>query len=61
MTLEQVKELEGQIITVEQSEVLEESDHIESWENCGMSGVYPSCLWYVYNLTDGEELNVYIK
>ena len=59
MTMQQILELEGKAVTLEQLEAIEESADVEKVENFGISGVYPHMNWYLISLIDGQQLYVY--
>lgn len=53
--------MNGEIITDEQYEAIEESEFVEEIEDCGMSGYYTSAHWYCVHLVDGDNVDVYCK
>ena len=59
MTKQQILELEGKAVTLDQMEAIEESVDVEKVENLGRSGVYPHMNWYLISLRDGLQLYVY--
>ena len=60
-TLEDIKELDGEIVNEKDLEILWELDLVEQCEGCGESGRYPGHNWYVFRLIDGTEVNVYTE
>jgi len=61
MTREQIELLNGQIVTEEQFEEIEQHEEVARIENNGGSGRYPSCTWHTVYFTDGEEIDIYYK
>lgn len=59
MTKQQILELDGKAVTLDQLESIEESADVEKVENLGRSRVYPHMNWYLISLRDGLELSVY--
>ena len=61
LEMKEIKAMNGEIITDEQYEALEESEFVEEIEDCGMSGYYTSAHWYCVHLVDGDNIDVYCK
>lgn len=61
LEMKEIKAMNGEIITDEQYEALEESEFVEEIEDCGMSGYYTSVHWYCVHLVDGDNIDVYCK
>lgn len=61
LTLNEIKELNKEIISLNQLEEIEESDHVTFTECLGQSGVYTYCAWYSIELEDDTDIDVYIK
>lgn len=59
--MKEIKAMNGEIITDEQYEAIEESEFVEEIEDCGMSGYYTSAHWYCVHLVDGDNVDVYCK
>lgn len=59
--MKEIKAMNGEIITDEQYEAIEESEFVEEIEDCGMSGYYTSAHWYCVYLVDGDNVDVYCK
>lgn len=49
------------ILTVEELEELQELQEVKEIINCGNSGYKIGYKWYIIELQDGQELNVYVK
>lgn len=61
LEMKEIKAMNGEIITDEQYEAIEESEFVEEIEDCGMSGYYTSAHWYCVRLVDGDNVDVYCK
>lgn len=61
LEMKEIKAMNGEIITDEQYEAIEESEFVEEIEDCGMSGYYTSAHWYCVHLVDGDNIDVYCK
>lgn len=61
LEMKEIKAMNGEIITDEQYEAIEESEFVEEIEDCGMSGYYTSAHWYCVHLVDGNSIDVYCK
>ena len=61
LEMKEIKAMNGEIITDEQYEAIEESEFVEEIEDCGMSGYYTSAHWYCVHLVDGDNVDVYCK
>lgn len=59
MTIEQLKDLDGNIITLEELEAVEEFENVVSTEDNGLSGLHYNKHWYSVTLSNGEEIQVY--
>lgn len=59
MTKEQILELGGKAVTLEQLEAIEESADVEKVENLGRSGLYPHMSWCQIKFYGGEIVTVY--
>lgn len=59
--MKEIKAMNGEIITDEQYEAIEESEFVEEIEDYGMSGYYTSAHWYCVHLVDGDNVDVYCK
>lgn len=60
LTIEAIKEMNGEIITDEQYDALEESELVEEMEDCGMSGYYVGKHLYCIHLVDENNIDVYL-
>ena len=49
------------ILTVKELEELEELQEVRDVINCGNSGYKIGYNWYIVELENGEEINVYVK
>lgn len=49
------------ILTLEELEELEELQEVRDVINCGNSGYKIGYNWYIVELENGEEINVYVK
>lgn len=56
----QLLELDNSTLTVEEARKLDENPQVETCENCGASGYKIGCVWFVYTLRCGKEINIYI-
>jgi len=61
MTREQIEALNGEIVTAEQFEEIEQSAEVARVENNGNSGRIPGATWYTIYFTDDEEMDIYYK
>ena len=61
LEMKEIKAMNGEIITDEQYEAIEESEFVEEIEDCGMSGYYTSAHLYCVHLVDGDNIDVYCK
>ena len=61
LTLNEIKAMNYNIISLEQLEELKESEHVTFVECLGQSGYYPDCTWYSVELEDDTDIDVYIK
>lgn len=52
--------LDGEIITLEQLNVIEEMEEVVDVNDCGLSGQHFNKHWYVAILDTNEEINLYI-
>lgn len=60
--VDDLKELDGENITVEQAELLEENENVVSCQNNGGSGdtdFHKNKTWLTFVLSDGSEIDVY--
>lgn len=61
LTMSEIKALDKEIISLNQLEEIEESEHVSFTECLGQSGVYTDCAWYFVELEDDTDIDVYIK
>ena len=61
LTMNEIKSLDKDIISIEKLEEIEESEHVTFTECLGQSGVYTDCAWYSIELEDDTDIDVYIK
>lgn len=61
LTMSEIKALDKEIISLNQLEEIEESEHVSFTECLGQSGVYTDCAWYSVELEDDTDIDVYIK
>lgn len=61
LTMNEIKALDKEIISLNQLEEIEESEHVSFTECLGQSGVYTDCVWYSVELEDDTDIDVYIK
>ena len=61
LTMSEIKALDKEIISLNQLEEIEESEHVSFTECLGQSGVYTDCEWYSVELEDDTDIDVYIK
>ena len=59
--MKKLKMFDDKIVSFEQLEELQESEHVTAVENCGNSGRHIGYIWYNVIFTDGEEISVYCK
>lgn len=57
---EELYKLNNRILKPHELDLLWENDKIASIENLGNSGFYVGKIWYVVNLANGTNINVYI-
>ena len=60
MTLEEIKNLDGEILTIEELNDLECEEFVEDIECLGVSG-NNKYYWYDVTLTDGNRIYVYTE
>ena len=60
MTLEELKEFNGQAVSEEQLEEIRKCDFSDDIENMGVSPMYPELNWYIVTLIDGQEINLFV-
>ena len=58
--LNDIYKLNNKILKPSELDILWENELIESIENLGNSGFYLGKIWYVVNLVNGTNINVYI-
>lgn len=61
LTMSEIKALDKKIISLNQLEEIEESEHVSFIECLGQSGVYTDCAWYSVELGDDTDIDVYVK
>lgn len=61
LTMNEIKAKDKDIITLEQLEEIEESEHVTFTECLGQSGRYNNCVWISIELEDDTDIDVYIK
>lgn len=61
LTMNEIKALDTEIISLNQLEEIEESEHVTFVERLGQSGRYHDCAWYSVELEDYTDIDVYIK
>lgn len=61
LTMNEIKALDKEIISFNQLEEIEESEHVSFVELLGQSGRYFDCVWYSVELEDDTDIDVYIK
>lgn len=59
MTKQQILDLEGKAVTLDQLEAIEESVDVEKVENLGRSGLHPHMSWCEIKFYGGEIVTVY--
>lgn len=59
LSLDQVKEYDFKQVTDEQYDAIIESDAVVEVVNMGPSDLNPYLTWFVVNLIDGTEVNIY--
>lgn len=57
---EELYKLNNKILTPKELDILWENELIESIENLGNSGFYLGKIWYVVNLINNTNINVYV-
>ncbi|WP_300359510.1 hypothetical protein [Fusobacterium sp.] len=60
MTLEDLKEFNGQPVSEEQLEEIRECEFCDEIEDMGRSPMYPELTWYIVTLTDRQEINIFV-
>ena len=60
MTLEEIKELDNEVLTIDEVLDLECNEHFCCIETLGISGIN-NCYWYVVRLEDDTSIDVYVK
>lgn len=60
MTLEDLKEFNGQPVSEEQLEEIRECEFCDEIEDMGRSPMYPELTWYIVTLTNGQEVNIFV-
>lgn len=60
MTLREIKEFNNRPITDEEFDEIEKSDFVENVEELGTAPYFPQLTWYVFYLTDGSEVHVFL-
>lgn len=58
--LNDIYKLNNKILKPNELDILWENELIESIENLGNSGFYLNKIWYVVNLINGENINIYV-
>lgn len=58
--LNDIYKLNNKILKPNELDILWENELIESIESLGNSGFYLGKIWYVVNLVNGTNINVYI-
>lgn len=61
MSLDEIKELDRHILTIDELENLEAEENVLRIEYLGFSGSNISLLWYDVALTDSTNIDIYIK
>lgn len=61
LTMNEIKVLDKEIISLNQLEEIEESGHVTCIEYLGQSAVYTDCAWYSVELEDDTDIDVYVK
>ena len=61
LTMNEIKALDKEIISLNQLEEIEEGEHVTFVERLGQSGRYYDCAWYSVELEDDTDIDVYIK
>ena len=61
MSLDEIKELDRHILTIDELENLEAEENVLRIERLGFSGSNISLLWYDVALTDSTNIDIYIK
>lgn len=61
MSLDEIKELNRHILTIDELENLEAEENVLRIEHLGFSGSNISLLWYDVALTDSTNIDIYIK
>ena len=60
MTLEEIKELDNEVLNIDEVLDLEYNEHFCCIETLGISGTN-DCYWYVVRLEDDTSIDVYVK
>lgn len=58
-SIEDIKVLDGNILTKNELEELFEDERIINYDHNGYSGKLPDKIWWSIKLSDGTEINVY--
>lgn len=58
-TIEQLMGLNGEFVTLEDLQELEENEFVEELENCGASGYYVGMQLYCLHLVNNETVDIY--
>lgn len=61
LTMNEIKVLDKEIISLNQLEEIEESGNVTFIECLGQSGIYTDCAWYSVELEDDTDIDVYVK
>lgn len=61
MTMNEIKAWDKEKVSRQQLNELEESEHVTFVECLGQSGYYIDYAWYVIELEDSTDIDVYIK
>lgn len=60
MNKQDLLNLDGEIISLEKLDEIEEMQEVVKVEFCGLSGQHYNKNWYVVTLDTNEEINVYL-
>ncbi|WP_312093442.1 hypothetical protein [Aminipila sp.] len=61
MNINDLKEMDNTLITEDQLEEIELSEFVSEVGNLGSSSQYPGATWLDVQLTDGDNINVFVK
>lgn len=61
MSLDEIKELDRHILTIDELENLEAEENVLRIEHLGFSSSNISLLWYDVALTDSTNIDIYMK